>query len=385
MRAGSAGAVALGGLLSLAVAMGIGRFAFTPLLPLMQVDHGLTVESGGWLASANYAGYFVGAVAATRLHVAPLRAIFTGLAAIAVTTLAMGLTNDFTAWLVWRALAGVASAFVLVFVSAWSVQRLTLLERPALSGVVFAGVGAGMTFAGLLCLVFTASGTNSAQLWLMLGAVAVLAMLVLMPILRALATPAPFAASPAAAARYRFTADAWRLVLCYGIYGFGYIIPATFLPVMAREAMPDPAKFGWAWPLLGTAGVLSTVLGARASHPTRARRNWALSHFVLAAGCATPALASSFGGVLIASVCVGGTFMAITLYAVQEARNLAGDRARPLIGAMTAAFAFGQMVGPLFVRKVEGSATPFTRPLILATMLLVASGLLLLRRPRATA
>ena len=55
-------AIALAGLAALAVAMGIGRFAFTPLLPMMQADAGLTLAQGGWLASANYAGYLAGAL-----------------------------------------------------------------------------------------------------------------------------------------------------------------------------------------------------------------------------------------------------------------------------------------------------------------------------------
>src|SRR5215469_13552377 len=111
MRGSSAAAIALSGLLSLSVAMGIGRFAFTPMLPVMQADAGLTVASGGWLASANYAGYLIGALAATRLHVTPMRAIFGGLLAIALSTLAMAVTDSFAGWALWRGLAGVASAF----------------------------------------------------------------------------------------------------------------------------------------------------------------------------------------------------------------------------------------------------------------------------------
>jgi len=161
MRAASAAGIAFGGLLALAVAMGIGRFAFTPMLPVMQADVGLTVEAGGWLASANYAGYLIGALAATRLHVAPMRAILGGLLAIAITTLAMGFTHFFAEWVIWRTAAGIASAFVLVHISAWSVQRLAALQRPALGGVVFAGVGIGVAGAGLLCLAFVAIGERA--------------------------------------------------------------------------------------------------------------------------------------------------------------------------------------------------------------------------------
>jgi MFS family permease len=382
-----AGAVALGGLMSLAVAMGIGRFAFTPMLPVMQADVGLTVQAGGWLASANYAGYLAGALAATRLRIAPMRAILAGLLAIALTTLAMGVTHGFVAWVLWRTLAGIASAVVLVHVSAWSVQQLAAFERPRLGGVVFAGVGLGVAGAGLLCLGFVAIGTTSAQLWLVLGGVSALVVLAVVPVLvRTQAAPAAqHAATAPTAAQAALTRDEWRLILCYGAYGFGYIIPATFLPVMARQAIADPSLFGWAWPLFGTAGTLATLFASRASRPERARRNWAVSHVVMAAGCAVAGLVHTFGAILIAALAVGGTFMVITMYTVQEARNVAGVHARRLIGAATTAFAIGQIVGPLLVRGSTAGNTSFAAPLLWAALALLASAAGLAWRPRTPA
>src|SRR5262245_51448909 len=165
--------------------MGIGRFAFTPLLPLMQADVGLSVKAGSWLASANYAGYLVGALAASRLRVAPLHAILGSLLVIALTTLAMGLTHEFLEWVAWRAIAGIASAFVLVHMSAWSTQRFVSLQRPTLGGVVFAGVGIGIAGAGLLCLALVGIGTTAAQLWSILGCLSAVALLVTVPLLLA--------------------------------------------------------------------------------------------------------------------------------------------------------------------------------------------------------
>jgi MFS family permease len=371
---------AVGGLLALAVAMGIGRFAFTPLLPLMQADVGLSVKAGSWLASANYAGYLAGALAASRLRVAPLHAILGSLLVIALTTLAMGVTHEFVEWLAWRAIAGIASAFVLVHMSAWSMQRLASLQRPALGGVVFAGVGIGIAAAGLLCLGLVGIGTTAAQLWSILGCLSGVALLVTVPLLLA---PGVSAAnvdvSPEATAKNAsFTRDEWRLIFCYSAFGLGYIIPATFLPVMAREVIKDPALFGWAWPLFGTAGTIATLVTARASNPARARSSWAIAHFVMAGGCAVAALVHDFAAVLIAALAVGGTFMVITMFAVQEARRVAGTNARPLIGAMTAAFALGQIVGPLLVHGPADGTTQFAAPLLLATLVLIVSGAALL-------
>src|SRR6185436_298795 len=102
------------GLIALAVAMGIGRFAFTPLMPMMQGDAGLGLSQAGWLASANYAGYLAGALAAMRMRGSPGAIIRIALAAIVVTTAAMAATGEWVAWLVLRFAAGIASAWVLV-------------------------------------------------------------------------------------------------------------------------------------------------------------------------------------------------------------------------------------------------------------------------------
>ncbi len=106
-RTPSPPAVAFAGLTALAVAMGIGRFAFTPILPMMQQDAVLSLGGGSWLATANYLGFLLGAVSAIRLRVSHTNTIRYGLVAIGVATLAMGCTSQFTAWIVLRALAGV--------------------------------------------------------------------------------------------------------------------------------------------------------------------------------------------------------------------------------------------------------------------------------------
>src|SRR5216684_1353289 len=145
---GSAWASALAGLAALALAIGIGRFAFTPILPMMQEDFGLSVSEAGWLASANYTGYLVGALSAIGLRLQPTVAIRAGLLVIGLSTLAMGLEHPFVISVLLLAIAGIASAWVLVFVSTWALERLALLGRSKLGGAVYAGVGTGIVIAG---------------------------------------------------------------------------------------------------------------------------------------------------------------------------------------------------------------------------------------------
>jgi len=364
--------IALAGLVTLAVAMGIGRFAFTPLLPMMQADAGMTLAQGGWLASANYAGYLVGALSASR---APL-GIRGGLVAIAVTTFAMALSRHFEFWMAMRLLAGVASAWVLVQVSAWTLARLAELGRPRLAGVVFAGVGCGIVVAGLLCLVLMSQHVRSGLAWMALGAVSLAATLLLWPV---------FPSAKVVRTTFeggRWDPQWWWLVAAYGAYGFGYIVPATFLPAMARGLIADPSVFGWAWPVFGLAAAVSTLTLVRLA--INARQLWCLSQFAMALGLAAPALVTGLPGILLAALFVGGTFVVITMAAMRDAQAIGGAQAARLMAALTAAFAAGQVAGPIFVSVLVDGGWSFNRGLLIAAAVLASSACLLLTGKRKT-
>lgn len=366
-------AIALAGLAALAVAMGIGRFAFTPILPMMQEDAGVSVADGAWLASANYVGYLLGALWAMAIPARSVLAIRGGLVTISLATLGMGFAHGFAAWVVLRALAGIASAWVLIFVSAWCLERLSPLRRPVLNGTVFAGVGTGIASAGWICLGLMRAEASSADAWYSLGvfALAVTA-LVWRPFGAAHGGPlADVRGSPDR--RHRWDAESWRLVLCYGTFGFGYIIPSTFLPVMARRAVQDPGVFGWSWPIFGIAAAASTVAAVGLLGFVGNRRLWIGSHVIMALGVAVPVVWPQIVGVMLAALFVGGTFMVITMAGMQEARRVAGPHPTGLMAAMTAAFATGQIAGPLAVRYVVWSGADFSAALLAACGLLLAS------------
>ncbi|HEX2530304.1 MAG TPA: YbfB/YjiJ family MFS transporter, partial [Burkholderiaceae bacterium] len=310
---------ALAGLAALAIAMGIGRFAFTPILPMMLQDAGLTIADGGLLASANYLGYLLGALSAIVIRVRAETAIRTGLVVIGVTTLAMGAHLPFAAWLALRLVAGIASAWVLISVSAWCLETFARYRRPGLNSVVFAGVGTGIAAAGLLCIALIHAQAGSASAWVLSGVLALVVTAGIWGVFSWHQTPTTAAAEPQPTAheKYRWDAESLRMVFCYGMFGFGYIIPATFLPVMAKNALHDSTLFGWSWPVFGLAAALSTLAAAWLSRRAGNRRVWAASHIVMAAGVALPALWSNILTVFAATLCVGGTFMVITLAAMQ--------------------------------------------------------------------
>jgi len=376
------------GALGLASAMGIGRFAFTPLLPLMQQASGLSIAQGSWLASANYVGYLVGALGGLAFAQRGALAARIGLAIVAFATLAMGFVDAYAAWLVLRALAGFASAFVLVGMAPWAVSRLMRDGRSQRAGAVFAGVGLGIVFAGLIGLAAGTSQWSPAFTWRLFGAASALIAMVGWSALRDDAPPPVSAATT----RVRLGVDAWMLIACYGVFGFGYILPATFLPALGRQLFPDPAVFGWAWPVFGLAAALSTLAASAWLVRVGARRVFAGGLLVAAAGVAAPALSPGLATLIASALCVGGSFMVATMAAFQLARESAPASAPSgsarIVAAMTAAFALGQLLGPLTVHaNVPGGAggslaATLVVPSLAAAGLLIAAALAMLARGR---
>ncbi|RJF99325.1 YbfB/YjiJ family MFS transporter [Noviherbaspirillum saxi] len=376
-------AKAFAGLAALAVAMGIGRFAFTPVLPMMLQDGSLSIASGGLLASANYLGYLLGALSAMWIRVPPEKAIRAGLTAIGLTTVAMALPLPYAGWLLLRLAAGIASAWVLISVSAWCMETLAKYRRPFLNSLVFAGVGTGIASAGLLCIALIQGGAAASHAWMTLGVVSVGVTALIWRFFRRQTPVVPAQqAHGTPSGRYSWNAQALRLVACYGIFGFGYIIPATFLPVMAKNALQGSVAFGWSWPVFGLAAALSTLTVAALVARIGNRRLWMISHFIMAAGILLPVISSGIAAIFAAALCVGGTFMVITLAALQEAKRVAGRDATVLLAAMTSAFATGQIVGPLTVSAGTSGAGNFSVGLIIAAVLIAGSAFLLAMRDK---
>jgi predicted MFS family arabinose efflux permease len=371
----SAAAAALIGLLALASAMGIGRFSLTPILPLMQQDAGLTLTVGGWLATANYLGYLIGALFCIALTPRPTPAIRWGLISVGLLTLAMGFSNWQPLWLALRFLAGAASAFVLVGTSAWTMPVLARHGREQWSGHVFSGVGIGIALAGLFGLAAGIDAWSSRATWVALGVVAIVLAAALW---RPLAVGAAPAAQAAPQGRPMLPRPAIIAAVCYAAFGYGYIIPATFLPALARGHIDNPAMFGLIWPVFGAAAALSTFASVWLGRTVAPRQLWTRAKWVLAAGVLAPALSTNVLTLLVSAVCVGGTFMVITMAGIKEALRLGGAPASLAVGVMTAAFGAGQIMGPLTVSLLGRSDHAFVWASLLAVLGLVAGNCVLL-------
>jgi len=242
-------------------------------------------------------------------------------------------------------------------------------------GVVFTGVGAGVALAGLLCLLLARVHASSAQGWILFGAVAALTAALVWPVFSG-----SNGGAKAAPARLAWTPAAVRLILCYAAFGLAYIIPATFVPAMAKAVVPDPAIFGWAWPLFGATAVASTLVAGPWQARIGARRVWMISAFVMAAGAAAPVVLPGLAGIIASAIFVGSTFVVITMAGLQVAREVAGEGAPPLMAAMTAGFGLGQVAGPLLVAQLGERGIPIA--LAGSAVLVAASGFALVAKEK---
>jgi hypothetical protein len=396
--AASAAAVALAGMLSLAAAMGIGRFAFTPLLPMMLSDGVIDLPGASWLASANYLGYLVGALICTfqpwlwrRFGFLPQVSAATwvrsGLVATSLLTLGMALHLP-GLWPLLRFTAGVASAFVFVFTSGWCLAQLAQRGASALGGVMYAGPGAGIALSGLLASGMVALHWTAAAGWLIFGLLAsVLAGLVwrtFEPQVEAVVSRAakvvPAPADPGRPINAAGRKQMLLLALAYGLAGFGYIITATFLPVIARQALPGSPWLDMFWPLFGLGVVVGALLATRMPLGGDLRHLLAGSYLVQALGIAIGVWSPTLAGFAVGSLLLGIPFTAISFFAMQEVRRLRPSMAPSYMGLLTAVYGVGQILGPPLVAVIVSNSQSlgqgFSLSLEIAAATLVAGALM---------
>jgi len=370
--------LAIGGLIAMASAIGIGRFIYTPILPPMAEGLHLTKGAAGLIASANFLGYLAGAVAAAspRLQGNPRAWLLVALAVSAATTAAMAWPDGMSAFLALRFIGGVASAYVLVLASSLVLERLAASGHRGLSAVHFAGGGTGIAVSALLTWGLAVAQLGWRAMWigggvLSLAGLAVVAALV----------PGRDPARPAAANAATGPGDARlrRLTIAYGLFGFGYVITVTFIVVIVRgspQAAPIEPAF---WLVLGLAAIPSVALWVAAARRFGAMQAFAAAAIVEAAGVFASVAWPTITGLLVACALLGATFMGLTALGLIAARDLAPGNPRRWVAILTSAFGLGQIVGPIVAGYGFDLTGSFFLPSMAAVAALVVSAVLVSR------
>ncbi|MGX9713592.1 YbfB/YjiJ family MFS transporter [Janthinobacterium lividum] len=362
---------ALAAAVILAIGMGFGRFAFTAIYPHMLKEGVLTLRDGSLAASANYAGYLLGAILAMRARAHSAHRL--SLWSVAGTALCLGvLALPMPVWLfvTVRGVAGVFSALAMVAASLWLLeQRRQARGAPLL----YAGVGAGIAVSAELLVLASHLGWHSAGMWLLLAGVTVLAGLAAAPAIAAGGQATPDAPAQPAASVLAPVAP-WPLVLIYGLAGLGYIVTATYLPVLVKTALPG-LNSAHVWAVFGLGAAPSCFLWYRLHERLGTRQALRLNLLLQALGVALPVLAPSAAGYLLSAILVGGTFVGtvtIAMPAAQRAAVNAGKFGSNMMAIMTVVYGIGQIIGPVLAGSLYAQSHSFN------SALLAAAGALLL-------
>lgn len=361
----------LQGAAALAAAMGVGRFVYTPILPLMHAQAGLSVQQGSALATANYLGYLAGALAgiAVPAIVRSRSTLRLSLAAVVATLALMPATHDFAGWFALRLVAGAASALVFV-VAVTAVLGALRAHAQHLTGWAFGGVGAGIALSGALVLAVHGADDWRQTWWLAAALSAVLTVAAWRLPMTADTRTDTAPSTPASSDPVRAGAFGARfsgLFAAYTLEGVGYIIAGTFLVAAIDQSAPRWVGTG-AWVLAGLAAVPSSALWARLSSTWSRPRLLVAALLIQAIGVALPGVVGGVAAALVSAVAFGATFVGISTLALAYGTDLGVPRA---VAILTTGYSVGQIAGPLLVTPLLHNG--YHQALVIAAVILVVA------------
>ncbi|MEJ4097074.1 YbfB/YjiJ family MFS transporter [Corynebacterium bovis] len=357
-----------------AVAMGIGRFVYTPILPLMATALALQPSSTSWIAAANYVGYLLGALLLSRRPAWVTTGLLRVSLVLVVVTLAAMPWSEGVVWFcVVRLISGLASAFVFVCLS---YAAIDIGRRGGNPGLAYGGVGAGICLSGLLVLILGNVGWEGT--WY---ASAVLAAVLTVPAW-ALRLDSHDATSPSddasadedqpqdpQAERVR-TRSRRALLVTYFLEGAGYIIIGTYLVAIVKEATGSSSIATCVWVVAGLAAVVSPALWRRVRLATTACTTFTAAYVIQFVSALLPLLTGNAVAAFISAALFGATFMGITQLSIGEANAL---RMPSAPARMTTVYGIGQILGPVIVAPFISGG--YGNAFLLASVLLAACAL----------
>ncbi|TCU33287.1 YbfB/YjiJ family MFS transporter [Rhizobium azibense] len=371
---------ALAGMIAMSAAMGFGRFSYTPILPGMMSGVPLSAADAGFIASANFAGYLTGAVLATYSWAAgrERKVALSALLANALLLAAMAATNSVPVFAAIRFLAGLASAFAMIFTSSIVLSHGAGAGNDHVQAAHFGGPGAGIALSSVMVMLsglFFAGVSGWRADWIggaIFSAISLAAVWVLLP-------SAPVRSGNAG----KEPPIVWKLpvallTLSYGIFGFGYVITATFLVTIARmDAAGQTVEF-LCWFIAGLTAAVALFAWRPLVYPLGLGWVYVAALLTEAVGVLATVLLPHSMAPLIGGALFGATFLAITAYGLQIGRKLVPESARRIFATMTAAFGLGQIIGPIVAGWIAEQTGSFTTPTFIAAAALILCAALVL-------
>ena len=370
----------LTGIAALTIAVGIGRFSYTPILPYMISELNLTTTEAGLIASSNYLGYLLGSL----IPIFPqfpknIRSIFIYSIFISIISLfAMGLTNTFEVFILIRFIHGIFSAFVLILGTSLIVSHVQKKGKIFLGTAHFSGVGLGMALSAIVVSYLGFLNFTWDELWFSIG---ILAIMLSFQIIK-------FTPIQKAEVKYNLksknkTSLGFSLItISYGLYGFGYVAFGTFISTMSRLTPGLEKTEPYVWFVVGVTGIPSVFFWNWFGSKIGNDIGLFLANLILGLGVLFSVLINNEFGIFISCILFGLSFVPITSMCLLEGQERFSGSFIVSTAILTFSFSIGQMIGPYLSGLLTDYYNSFFFSMIISGIVLIFGSLLMINPSR---
>ena len=370
----------LTGIAALTIAVGIGRFSYTPILPYMISELNLTTTEAGLIASSNYLGYLLGSL----IPIFPqfpknIRSIFIYSIFISIISLfAMGLTNTFEVFILIRFIHGIFSAFVLILGTSLIVSHVQKKGKIFLGTAHFSGVGLGMALSAIVVSYLGFLNFTWDELWFSIG---ILAIMLSFQIIK-------FTPIQKAEVKYNLKSKnktnlGFSLItISYGLYGFGYVAFGTFISTMSRLTPGLEKTEPFVWFVVGITGIPSVFFWNWFGSKIGNDIGLFLANLILGLGVLFSVLINNEFGIFISCILFGLSFVPITSMCLLEGQKRFSGSFIVSTAILTFSFSIGQMIGPYLSGLLTDYYNSFFFSMIISGIVLIFGSLLMINPKR---
>ncbi|UOD35156.1 YbfB/YjiJ family MFS transporter [Deferribacteraceae bacterium V6Fe1] len=367
--------IVAGGFFALFLAMAVGRFAFTPILPIMQSNYGFSNTIAGNIASINYLGYLLGAILSKYVKNNNTQyAIYkVSLIICILSTAAMTFSHTIFSWYFWRFIIGIASGFLNVLGVAFVLQSLALLGKSHISGWMFCGVGTGIALTGIAVPALNTILTAD-QIWLGLSVLSIIPFyfgwtaVKKVELQHNLSTTASNNKNPMIK----------KLYISYFLEGFGYIITATFIVSILTKTLNSIYAANVSWILIGISAAVTTLIWPKISNKFGARKSLITAFLIQSVAIILPLMIPNTFGYIISAIGFGGTFLGIVAMTLSYGREISPQASNKVIGDLTILFGIGQIISPVIAGYLADIYGNFNISIIIAFFSVILAAIILL-------
>lgn len=373
--------VIVAGLCALVLTVGLARFSYTPMLPIMRAQTGLTEVTGGWLATWNYVGYMTGALLAAYISRLETKYVLyrAGLLLATVTTLAMGFTQDPVVWGVLRFLSGMSSITGMLLSSGLVLNWLMRHQYKPELGLHFMGVGGGIVISGV-AIEALSNNLNWAGDWIGL---AVFGLVFLAGAWFWMPAPIP-SAGGARPVEHTRPGRSWMtlLAIAYFCAGYGYVVGATFI-VDIVDRLPTFSGLGnWVWVLVGLAATPASFLWDGVARRYGMIQALLTAYLLQILSIILPVLSREASWVSLSAFLFGVTFVGIVSLTLTLIGRYNPGNPGKAMARLTLSYGVTQVIGPVITAYLSNHFGNYDAALLFvaAIMLIGVAALLLLAR-----